>query len=872
MKKNNRKQNKNRKNSSAKNAASKSGKTKKLVKKKKRSAPLPPPKPKEITIEKVDKFDRYDDVYREWQTDEVVSAERNKRQFTFTCKGGVQMRIEVLSAQIIRFRYGIGGIWPTDFSYAIDKKFRPSRTNIDFEVEDLYYLIETEALSILVNKQNGKVNIYNEKGKLIAQDGKGFYAKTSIHRGIQEVAHFRKAPKKEQYLGLGDKSGRLNLRGRTLENWVTDAFCYGETTDPLYRAIPFYYCLNKSEAYGIFFDNSYRSFFDFDSKRKRTVKMSANGGEMNYYFIYGPDLTTIAQQYTRLTGKPELPPKWALGFHQCRWSYYPEKRVRELARTFRKLKIPCDAIYLDIDYMDGYRCFTWNKKYFPRPKKMIGDLARKGFQTVVMIDPGLKTDDQYWVYQSGLKKDVFCKRPDGSLMRGPVWPSDCVFPDFTDPKARVWWGGLYKELYKELGVSGFWNDMNEPAVFLVNSKTFPEDVRHHYDGLDVSHKRAHNVYGMQMSRASYEGFKKLLPRKRPFLLTRATYSGGQRYAAVWTGDNVATWNHLRIANRQCQRLSISGFSLVGTDVGGFAERPDGELMVRWLQLAAFHPLYRVHSIGNNVDGSTEVEGEMVAEQEATERIDQEPWAFGDHYTDLARQAIELRYRLMGYLYSAFRQHCTDGTPVIRPLSFYDQTDANACNTQRDFLFGNSLLVSPVVRKGRSRQRIYFPKGRWYDFFTGLPYKGGKKRSIRVGLSDVPVFAKAGAVIPVYPVQQYTNQLNFKQITLHVYFVNGSAKTEFYEDVGEGYAYAKGDYSLRIFVCQGENSQLKLTQRIKGSYRRGYSRLEVKLFGLPFIPERAEVDGKTVKIDALAEDQGFGYGAVVGAEFGDLVIW
>ncbi|MFK7807377.1 MAG: TIM-barrel domain-containing protein, partial [Saprospiraceae bacterium] len=413
---------------------------------------------------------------------------------------------------------------------------------------------------------------------------------------------------------------------------------------------------------------------------------------------------------------------------------------------------------------------------------------------------------------------------------------------------------------------GFWNDMNEPAVFSVNTKTFPEDVRHDYDGHDKSHKAAHNIYGMQMSRASYDGFKKLQPKKRPFLLTRATYSGGQRYAAVWTGDNYADWKHLRIANRQCQRLSISGFSLCGSDVGGFAGEPTGELMVRWLQLAIFHPVYRVHSIGNNVDGAVQVEGEEIAKLEAANRMDQEPWAYGEKYTQFAREAIELRYKLIAYLYDAFHKYTTKGTPVIRSLAFYDQADENTSKTQRDFMFGEKLMVSPIVRPGRKKQRIYFPQGNWYSLQEGKRFEGKRKHTVKVDLGDIPVFAKAGSAIAMYPVQQHTNELQFEEMTLNTYYINGADKTTLYEDAGEGYDYLENDYSMKTITCKGDEKQFSVVQRIKGEYSRGYEKVKLKVFGLPFSATTCLVDRKEV---ALAEN-GKGVEVVVDAGFSSVV--
>ncbi len=832
----------------------------------KKIAPKVMPSRTEINITEIDKHERYPDVFRIWTPKNIQLEKQSKKQFTFLDENGIRLQVTILTDRIVRFRYNIHKQWATDFSYAIKKDFKRSRVNVELEEHKHTFAIRTKSLHVLIHKSDMAVKIVDTEGKVLAEDATGFTAKTSIHKGVQEVALYRKAQKNESYLGLGDKSTRLNLRGKQFQNWVTDAFAYSENTDPLYRTVPFYYALNKGNAYGIFFDNTFRSFFDFDSNGDNTVKMSANGGEMNYYFIYGPDLTEIAQQYAQLTGTPEIPPMWALGFHQCRWSYYPEKRVRELANDFRKKQIPCDAIYLDIDYMDGYRCFTWNKKYFPNPKGLISDLNENGFQTVVMIDPGIKTDEEFTVYQQGIKKDHFCKRPDGDMMTGPVWPSDCAFPDFTKKETREWWGNLYKELYKKQGVSGFWNDMNEPAVFLVDTKTFPEDVHHHYEGLGASHKKVHNIYGMQMTRASYNGFKKLQPKKRPFLLTRATYSGGQRYASVWTGDNCSDWNHLRIANRQCQRLSISGFSFVGTDIGGFAGLPTGELMVRWLQLAIFHPLYRVHSIGNNIDGATEVDGQEVIKKEKEKRIDQEPWAYGEPYTSHARAAIQLRYQLIAYMYTAFRKYTLDGTPMMRSLSFYDQSDKKTLKTQRDFIFGDDIMVSPVVREGRKSQKVYMPKGNWYSVANGKHYKGKNRYKLSVSLKDVPMFAKAGSVIPFYPVQQYMGEKDFEEITLRSYYNDGTYQSQLYEDAGDGYQYTKGDFCLKTFKTEGDKKSFRIKQTQKGEFDKGYDTILLLTFGLPFTPKVCLVDGESVKPLNLGKKQINGWGLRLPADF------
>ncbi|RYY11212.1 MAG: glycosyl hydrolase, partial [Chitinophagaceae bacterium] len=470
--------------------------------------------------------------------------------------------------------------------------------------------ISTNTVTCFVRKSDFTISFADNASNLTTNaDHSSMHWEENIEFGGYYVYATKDCLPEENFFGLGDKSGNFNLRGRSFQNWNTDAYSFGWDQDPLYRTIPFYTGINEGIAYGIFFDNTFRSYFDFGKEDNAKTSFWSDGGELQYYYIHGPHFMDVVKRYQSLTGTHPMPPQWALGFHQCRWSYYPENKVREIAEGFRERNIPCDAIYLDIDYMDGYRCFTWNKKYFPDPKKMIRDLSSIGMKTVVMIDPGIKVDDNYWVFKEGKDNNYFCRRSDDYFMEGHVWPGRCQFPDFTNPTVREWWGGLYKELV-EMGVAGFWNDMNEPAVF--GAGTFPNDVRHNFDGFRGSHRKAHNVYGMQMVRATYEGLKKLMRNKRPFTITRAGYAGMQRFGCVWTGDNVATWEHLKMGNIQCQRMSVSGVPFCGTDIGGFSGEPDGELFTRWIQLGTFSPFMRAHSAGDTAE--------------------REPWSFGEPYT------------------------------------------------------------------------------------------------------------------------------------------------------------------------------------------------------------------------------------------------
>ncbi len=813
--------------------------------------------------------DRYPDVFFDFIPDQVVRVEQDGADYFFYCQNKISLQVKVVATDIFRLRYTITGEFQDDFSYAIDPKFKPAAVQIEQSETSEAYVLRTDQLECRISKKGLLVNFYDHTGNLICAETEGFKGLSTILKGITKLEVAKAAPDGEHYFGLGDKSCSTNLRGHHLENWNTDAFGFNETTDPLYRSIPFYYGLHEGKGYGIFMDNSYRSHFDFDSEADGQTRFSAAGGEMNYYFIYGPELLRVAERYTDITGRPDLPPLWALGFHQCRWSYYPEARVREICDEFRSREIPCDAIYLDIDYMDQYRCFTWNHDYFPQPKAMIADLKAKGFQTVVMIDPGIKVDPEYSVYQQGREKDLYCRRPDGELMTGPVWPPDCVFPDYTLPAAREWWGNLYQELYREDGISGFWNDMNEPAVFKVNFKTFPENVRHDYDGHPCSHAKAHNIYGLQMSRATYEGLSQLKPDKRPFVLTRATFAGGQRYASAWTGDNIASWEHLALANIQCQRMSLSGFSFIGTDIGGFVEQPTGELLVRWLQLGIFHPLYRVHSMGNNVDGATEVDEELVKKSESELRMDQEPWVFGEDYTAQAKAAIELRYRLLPYLYTSFCQYTSKGTPMLKTLAFVDQNDPKALGREQEFLFGDHLLVAPVTEAASKIQEMYLPKGRWYNYFTEEAFEGPQLIEVETPLAYSPIFVRGGAVLPHYPVMQYTQEKAVETLELHVYYQAGETTSMLYEDGGDGYAYQEGAYAQRTFRTQGRVDGLKLTINKQGNWPDSYQNYKIWVHGLPFEPQKCLCEDGSIEIQVSEHHHMPVYVLNLGIEFNEL---
>ena len=787
---------------------------------------------------------RYDDVYYEHHVGRVARMERvSEHIYLFPGDGDVHLGVQIWSDDVVRFFFSYGRE-ADDFSYALDPAVQPLSTKLNIQESDTTFILSTPSLAVSISRADASISISDrQSGAVLHAYARPFYTRFTLMHGLDQMRLQFTTHHDEAFYGLGDKAWDTDLQGRCFENWNTDSFAYGKERDALYRSVPFFYGLRDGHAYGIFVDNTYRTFFDFNSHDDGLATVWSDGGEFDYYFINGPELDAVACRYAKLTGTPELPPLWALGYHQCRWSYYPESRVRELAATFREKQIPCDAVYLDIDYMDEYRCFTWNTEYFPRPAAMISDLRADGFHTVVMIDPGIRVDENYSVYREGAARDAFCRRSTGEMMIGPVWPQECVWPDYTNPEVRAWWGELYHGLYVEQGVSGFWNDMNEPAMFKVNAMTFPLDVRHDFDGLTGDHKKAHNVYGMQMTRATFEGLKRLRPEKRPFLLGRASYSGGQRFASLWTGDNIASWEHLALANRQCLRLAISGFSFCGTDIGGFVDDPSPELLTRWLQLAVFHPLMRVHSMGNNTDGAAEAEADEVKEAEALHRQDQEPWVHGGVHTEHNRSAIELRYRLLPYLYTAFREHTLTGLPVLRNLFFLDQTDPLCRQFGDQFVAGKDLLVCPVTEAGKKSLGIYLPKGGWYDFWTGKYHSGGNKLRTKVRPDRLPMFVRAGAVVPTVPVVQHTAELAQTQVLHLSLYAADRGEGKLFWDAGEGYGYAGTDYTERTYSFERtDDGAVTLRQQIRGKYAPAFRRIELQVVGLGATPSAIEIDG------------------------------
>jgi alpha-glucosidase len=725
---------------------------------------------------------------------------------------GKALKITFYDEDIIRFNYRNGAVWERDFSYAVVK----TSNKVAYKLSEIKNHIEIvlKHFNISIDKTLLTVIIKDKKGHIITQDSCPIMNEIHYENGSNKITYKKEIIEGEHFYGLGDKPEHPDLRGKKFTIWGTDQYGYYHYTDPLYKNIPFYIGLHSYQSYGVFIDNTYKSVFDFGQEKHDLLEIQIEGGELNYYFIYGPEMIDVTSRYTLLTGTPELPPMWALGYQQCKWSYFPESKVYEVTKRLRSESIPCDVFYLDIDYMEGFRCFTWDKEKFPDPKKMISSLKQDGFKTVVIVDPGIKIDDSYSIFTEALEKGYFCKAGEGGYISGKVWPGECYFPDFTNPAVRAWWADLFQDLIAEIGVNGVWNDMNEPALFDVPNKSFPLTVRHDFDGEESSHKRAHNIYGMQMSRATYDGVKKYAHPNRPFVITRSTYSGGQRFSSAWTGDNIASWDHLLVANTQTQRLSISGFSFCGSDIGGFIDQPSPEMYVRWVALAMMHPFFRTHSSGDHGD--------------------QEPWSFGQEALNHVRKFIQIRYKFLPYIYSAFYEYVKYGKPMLRPIYMYDQHDFHTHYRADEVVHGNHVLYAPIIGEGVISRNMFFPKGNWYYYYDNTCYEGSKEHNINVPLDESPLFIKEGAVIPHYPVMNFVGEEKIEVLYLNIYYKKGDETSFLYEDKGDGYDYTSGGFNEVHFNYSFDGKNVKISQDRNGNFLPEYKMYEIKFIGFPTI--------------------------------------
>jgi len=742
---------------------------------------------------------------------------------------GEKARIKVVTPRIINVFYSKDGT--RTGSRAIEgEKAVPVQIHVEKQPDGLW--VHTEEVSVRVS-DGFFVDFFDRDGEEVCADYRGERkalqrVSPEVLRLLMEEGHsakeshsaeeghsvkeekvfafevLKKLEPSAHFYGLGDKTGFLDKRNYDYEMWNTDNPApHVDCFKALYKSIPFFITLTDEHVYGIFLDNTFKSFFNMGQESEGYYRFGADGGNLDYYYIGGPSLAEVLQGYTYLTGTCPLPQKWTLGHHQSRWGYVTQEDVAEVAAAFRENDIPCDVIHFDIDYMQDYKVFTWNmERYHHDPEAFLGRLSQEGFKAVVINDPGVKVEEGYGIYDEGIRKGYFARTPEGEVYTNAVWPGEAVFPDFGNPAVRTWWGDNQQFLLDK-GVRGIWNDMNEPASF---KGPLPEDVVFTDEDREAAYREMHNVYGHLMAKAAYEGLKKLDGR-RPFVITRACYAGSQKYATAWTGDNTSLWAHLQMAIPQLCNLGLSGMPFVGTDVGGFGADATPELMARWVQVGCFSPLFRNHSAAG------------------TRR--QEPWQFGQQVMEIYRKYVKLRYRWIPYLYDLFYEEERTGAPIMRPLVFHYEKDDTAKTCNDEFMLGSRILVAPVVNQGMRKRMVYLPEGAWYDYWSHEKLTGPVWFVRDAPLDCCPIYVKAGTILPVMEEQSYVGEKTLDTLYLEVYPGEGLSY-DHYLDNGEDFDYRQGKYHHYRFYG-GEDGRVNC-RIMHGGYDKPYERILVRKMG------------------------------------------
>lgn len=715
-------------------------------------------------------------------------------------------KMEIVNDGVIHISTSFSNELPLKHSYAVVNK--KTNQNISLEEEKDCLKIHFEDKEIRIKKEFYRTEVYRANVLICSFDIRQDIKK----KELKLIAKYHR----ERFFGLGEKTGDFELTGREFTMYNSDTYKYTHNTDPIYASIPFYIAIDDEYEYGVFFDSPAKSRF---SLKREKYSYKVDDGMLDFYIFTG-EIKKVIEDYAVLTGKPCFPPLWSFGFQQSRHSYIDQEEVIEVANNFRKYDIPVDAVYLDIGFMNNNLVFTYNPREFPRPKSMVEHLNSMGIKTVAIVDPGIKVDRNYAVYRTGVENDVFCKY-ENRYYEGALWPGMCHFPDFTKESTTKWWGGLYKNLL-DLGIEGFWNDMNEPSIFSEPNGTMPEEVMMDYSGIKSSHKYLHNIYGLTMARATFEGVNDLRHNKRIFLLTRSAYSGIQRYAFLWTGDNTSNWEHLRMNISMALDLGLSGVPYVGADIGGYTGTPSEELFTRWIQLATFIPFMRDHT-----ERGTKF---------------QEPYVFKENI-DIIRRYIKLRYKLLPYLYTEVYNTHSTGLPIVKPL--FIEYGRKYLDIDREFLFGRNILVAPVLERGINQMEVILPEDIWYDLWTDKPYESGK-HSLDIFIADIPVFIKAGSIIPLYDFgMRSTVDLKEKRdLTLEIYpDGNGNARGFVYEDDGESLDYQNGIFLITKIDYRSEGNIAEIKVQTEGKFK-----VERKMiFVLPANIQFAHINGKNYRV-------------------------
>jgi alpha-glucosidase len=778
------------------------------------------------------------------QTDNYIRFER-VASATATDRGlladleGESLRIDIIRPDVVRFKISRGGVFeesPT-FAVCVDPLAEP----VDFDLQtdnDAARLI-TSAMTVTLGLDPFRLDVHRADGSAVVETAVDADGRCWTYATLNDAFTVRRRCRREDAIfGLGEKSGRHNRKGRDFTLWNTDVLNPYETLeftagrrpgdprgdmtsvefDPYYVSVPFFYhqVYPAGSMAASFVDNGYRAEYEFSAAEE--YRISFLGGQYTEYVFAGPRMPDILAAYTWLTGRAAPPPIWSLGYHQCRWFHYTQKAVEAIGRQHRDNDIPCDALWLDIEYMAGYRVFSWNSELFPDPPGMLKRLAEQGFRVITIIDPGVKYDPGYKIFDSGLERDVFCRTEGGDTYIGQVWPGNTAFPDFVTEEARAWWGEL-NATHVASGLAGIWNDMNEPSTGMIK----PGAMR--FDHGRASHDRYRNQYALLMAMATKEGLLAAMPQLRTFILSRSGFAGIQRYAANWLGDNQARWDHLWLSIAMGAGFGICGQPFLGADIGGFQGSTNAELFLRWMQYGTLTPFCRNHSeVGN---------------------VDQYAWAWGDVIQDHVRAAIQLRYRLLPYLYACFLIACETGAPVQRPLVFDYQDDPTVRDLDDQYLLGPDLLVAPVTAAGMTARQVYLPGGDWYDWHTGELIGGSRFVVAATPMDRIPIYARGGAVIPMWTEAPASTAGHRPQVLeLHVFVptADGAQTSVLVEDDGLTNAVLDGACYRTTFELLRDGEVVTVRAEVSGNGFEEFARERFLLVLHGAAPRTVRLDG------------------------------
>lgn len=659
---------------------------------------------------------------------------------------------------------------------------------------------------------------------------------------------------RDMVFGLGENQRGINKRGGIYESFCSDDARHTPEKKSLYGAHNFI-VIDGRERFGVFVDYPGKVTFDIGFSDKNQLKIIVEESNAEIYIITGKSAKEITKEFLSIIGEGYVPPKWAFGYQQSRWSYKDSKDVSDIADKFIENNIPCDAIYLDIDYMESFKDFTIDKKAFPNFKEFVDIIRDKGFRLVPIIDAGVKIEENYDVYEEGVRNGYFCLDTKGEAFVAAVWPGACHFPDFLNSNARRWFGLKYKFL-TDLGIEGFWNDMNEPALFytprglkdvvelakasvkenldiysffnlkekfikMSNNMEYYKSFYHNVDGSFINHYKVHNLYGYNMTRSAGEGLKEIESNKRFLLFSRSSYIGMHRYAGIWTGDNNSWWEQLLLNIKMMPSLNMCGFLYIGGDTAGFGSDANAQLAIRWTQFSMFTPLFRNHS--------------------ALGTRHQEPFAFDDDTKDIMKSAIELRYALIPYIYSEYMKATINKDMYFLPLSF-EYEDEISKRVENQLLLGDSLMITPVYEENALGRYIYLPedmllwKAKDYNHIDFEVMKKGHGY-LNVNMDEIPIFIRKNKILVLGKAAQNVEALDNKELRI-IAFVEDRAEYVYYDDDGKSYDYKEGKYSEVFINIIKEENDYKIEVDNKGN-------IQLEKLSFTIVDGNGNINNKTI---------------------------